>query len=769
MLLSRPFSRLVVIVCAITAGSLFAQTVSQPVPRQRPMAHNVIVPQSRHFGCIRTPGLIVEQVDANVDIIEQVATTTLDIVIRNGGGSQTEAELLIPVPSGAVVREFNYGGTSGVSRVEVLAADEARRIYNQIVSSMRDPALLEFADMHVIRTSVFPIQPGQSQKVRVGYESVLPRDVDRVDYVLPRSESLDYRVPWNVTVKMRAKRPISTVYSPSHPIDVRRAAENLIHVNIAKGAPVQPGAFRLSYLLENNGVNATLMAYPDDAVGGGYFLVLGGLPAHDADDGDAGIKRELTLVLDRSGSMNGEKIEQVREAAKQVIAGLGQGEAFNIITYSDTLTSFSARPVVKNAQTERDARAFLDAVQSNGGTNIHAALTEALTQAPTKDMLPLVLFLTDGMPTVGNTSEQAIRDLVAKSNPHNRRVFSFGVGADVNGQLLDKLSSASRGMATFVLPGEDVEVKVAQVYRGLKGPVLTNPKLASITDGSPRVGDVMPAEMDDLFEGGQFIVLGTYRGNAPLKFRLSGNYRGKDRTFDFTFPVDGATVANGFVPRLWASRKIGTLVDAIAQLGGTGTEIATNDPRMRELVDEIVRLGTKYGILTEYTAVLAREGVDFDDEVAIREEADRNFKGRVPARSGLASINQAKNGQDLRSQTCANMANEFWDANMNRVSVANVQQVCDLAFYRRGNRWVDSRVIQKEKEIKPSRTVLYGSDEFVTLVAKLATQNRAGAISLEGDVLLVIDGEPVLVKSGEDKAKDKSAEPVAVAPEEPGC
>lgn len=762
MFASRSITRFLLAFAVVApAGLLQAQTVKMPRPPRRPIVDNIIMPQSRTLGCIRAPGLTVEQVKADVDIVEQVATTKLEVIIRNNGGAPAEAELMIPVPSGAVVRDFNYGGMSAKSHVEVLPADEARRIYNQIVARMRDPALLEFAGMQVIRSSVFPIAAGESQKVQIGYENILPRDVDRVDYVLPRSESLDYRVPWTVNVKIRGKRPISTVYSPSHEIDVRRAAENIVNVSLASASPAQPGAFRLSYLLENNGVNATLMAYPDDEIGGGYFLLLGGLPAHTKSDGRE-IKRELTLVLDRSGSMNGEKIKQVREAAKQIIAGLAQGEAFNIITYSDTLTAFSTTPVIKNAQTERDARTFLDGVEAVGGTNIHAALTEALSQKPTDNMLPLVLFLTDGLPTVGETSELAIRELVTKHNPHHRRVFTFGVGADVNAPLLDKLASASRATATYVLPGEDVEVKVAQVYRGLKGPVLTNPKLAAVTSGKPRVGDVLPAEMGDLFEGGQFVVLGTYRGNAPLSFKLTGNYRGADRTFEFSFPVSNATVANAFVPRLWASRKIGVLIDAITQLGGTGHEVKPDDPRMKELVDEVVRLGTKYGILTEYTAFLAREGVDLADAEVARDEAVSSFGGRaIRTRSGIGSINQTVNGAAMRKQACVNVSNAYYDKDMNRVSVSNVQQVCDLAFYRRGGRWIDSRVVTKEKdsEIKPARTIVCGSDEFAKLVERLEKEHRAGAISLEGDIILIVDGKVVLVKTSDNESSEQKPEP----------
>jgi Ca-activated chloride channel family protein len=724
----------------------------------RPWAANVVVPQARSFvpassGAGRA--IEITGVEVGVVILEQSATTTLDISLRNLTGARQEAELLVPVPAGAVVRTFTFEGAAKEPTAEVLPKGDAKSAYDSIVAKVRDPALLEFAGCNLVRSSVFPLSPNGTQKVRLTYEHLLAADGVRVDYELPRSESLDYAVPWTVSVRIKSKRPVSTVYSPSHALEVARTSPNVVSARLAPAGAKQPGPFRLSYLLEADGVSASLFAYPDPKTGGGCFLLLAGVPASLAEaKGAPAIKREVTLVLDRSGSMNGPKLEQVREAALQILEGLAEGEAFNIILYNDSVETFAPGPVLKTAETMAKARGYLKAVVSRSGTNIHDALVEALRPKPLEGRLPIVLFLTDGLPTVGQTSEAAIRDVALKGNPYNRRIFTFGVGVDVNTPLLEKIATETRGLATFVLPKEDVEVKVGQVFKRLAGPVLADPRIeVTAADGKPalgRVTDLLPARLPDLFEDDQIVLLGRYTGAEPLGFRLTGNYLGRQRTFKFRFDLDAATTRNAFVPRLWASRKIGDLTDAIRQMGaggaGAAAAAARTDPRLKELVDEVVRLSTEFGILTEYTSFLAREGTDLSKRDQVLAEAVRHFQDRaIATRSGLASVNQEYNLGAQRSQSQLNIRNDFYDQNMNRVTVANVQQVNDRAFYRRGNQWVDSRLIGQGSGAAPARVVRSGSPEYQELVGRLAGENRAGTVALGGDVLTVIDGQTVLI------------------------
>jgi Ca-activated chloride channel family protein len=466
----------------------------------------------------------------------------------------------------------------------------------------------------------------------------------------------------------------------------------------------------------------------------------------------------VTLVIDRSGSMRGEKLAQVREAALQVLAGLDDGEAFNVILYNEGVEPFAERPVRKSPATIQSATEFLKGMTARGGTNIHDALLDALRQSPTEGTLPIVLFMTDGLPTVGQTSEAAIRELARKGNPHQRRIFTFGVGVDVNTPLLEKIAYESRATTTFILPSEDVEVKVADVFKRLRGPVLADPIL-SVGDNEThrRTRELIPSRIPDVFEGDQIVLLGQYLGEQSLEFTLRGNYRGTPRVFQFRLPVDQATTRNGFVPRLWAARKIGLLVDAIREQGGTPGVVsleakASTNPATRELVDEIVRLSTEFGILTEYTAFLAREGTDFSQKDKVLSEAENLFRNRaIQTRSGLSSVNQDLNNQAQKSVSCVNPRNEYLDATMNKVATATVQQVCDLAFYKRRDAWVDSRLVNGAVEVRPQRVIAFGSSDWRDLAAKLARDGRQGSIALRGDILMLVDGQPVLIKAPVDQ------------------
>jgi len=758
----------------------------------RPLASHIVIPQTRVV-MLGAPegGVRMTEVRAEIEIVEQVATTTLDISLHNPSRSRLEAEVLMPVPENSVVRGFTFQGSGKEPSAALLPRDEARRIYDSIVRKVRDPALLEFVGYRLIRSSVFPVEPNGQQRVRLTYEHICPAEAGRIDYVLPRSESLEYSVPWHMSVRIKSKLPVSTVYSPSHRLEVQRPDPHTILAKTVEEAVREPGPFRVTWLPEAEGVTASLLAYPDPKVGGGYFLLLAGLPAEAAPSpqpsppGGEGrvrgrrataIKREVTLVLDRSGSMNGEKIKQVREAATQIIAGLENGESFNILPYNEAVDAFSPTPVVKNAQMEAAARKYIEGIQARGGTNIHDALVEALRPKPQPEALPIVLFLTDGLPTVGNTSEAAIRDLAVKGNPHKRRIFTFGVGVDVNTPLLDKLADQTRATATFVLPREDVEVKVGQVFRRLEGPVLADPELAVFDAASQpaagRTRDLLPSRLPDLFSGDQLVLLGQYIGEDPLNLRLSGNYLGRKRTFSFNFMLDKATTRNAFVPRLWASRKIGVLIDAIRSLGADQqfsaqrpVPINASDPRTKELVDEVVKLSQEFGILTEYTAFLAREGNDLTDAQNNWSQANARFSYRaLGQRDGWNSVSQETNNQFYRGQSVLNSSNVLVGAgtvdwrdgnaganNLERIQISNVQQISGRAYFNNGGAWVESQVALKangnKAALEPKKVVEFGSEEFMKLAHQLAGEGRQGSISLRGEILLEVGHEVVLVRN----------------------
>lgn len=695
-------------------------------------------------------------VNAKVEIVDQVATTTLTLSLQNPWNRPQEAQVLVPIPGDAVVRGFGYDGSSGETTARLLPRDEARRLYESIVASSRDPGLLEFAGSSAIRSSTFPVPANSSQRVWVIYEQILSADSDRYDYTLLRSESLESpRIPWQLTMTIRSRSPIATVYSPSHMVEVALNGPTQRTVTLAPQAATVPGSFRLSILHNRGGLTGSLIAYPPVGSEDGYFLMLTGAPPAD-DAVRPRTRREVILVLDRSGSMNGEKFEQARGAATQVIEGLAAGELFNIIDYSDLTASFSETPVVKNAESLAAARAYLARLQAGGGTNIHEALLRAMAQAHDSETLPIILFLTDGLPTVGNTNEMDIRKHAAEANLHKRRVFTFGVGYDLNAPLLDRIAAMGRGASVNVLPNENIEIAVSKVFTRLAGPVLEFPQLAAVgEDGAvdtKRIYDVMPAELPDLFEGEHLVVLGRYRGNDPLRLRLSGRRGGVDWSSTMAFSLEHATVANGHVPRLWAGRRIGFLVDEIRQQGMAGNPGAN----ARELVDEIVRLSVKFGILTEYTSFLATDSGSplaaaprLDAHAAAGAARESLKKRAESSRAGKGAVNQSLNIKAQQAQSCVNADNRYYDENMKEVTVRTVQQVCDQTFFRRGERWIDARLMSgpNDAAVEPRKTIEFASAEYFQLAQRLADEGRAGLISLRGEVLLQVGDESILVRN----------------------
>ncbi len=350
-------------------------TAHAQVTRGQPWSSHLVIPQARSYAPVRSPALKITGVTVGVVIRDRIATTMMEIRVQNPTATRQEAELLVPVPDGAVVRGFAFKGSGTEPSARLLSRDEGREIYDRIVAQARDPALLEFAGFNLVRSSLFPVEPGGTQAVRLTYEHLLALNGDRVDYALPRSESIEYTIPWKIAVKITAATSITAVYSPSHRLKTVRPKPTEAAVELALDAGTEPGPFRLSFLRENAGVSASLFAYPDPKVGGGYFLLLAGLPPHPAKPVSAGLKRDVTVVIDRSGSMRGEKLAQVREAAHQVLAGLDDGEAFNVILYNEGV---EADDKCRYAGACRRDRAALDRVW-----NSHRVHRVPRTRGPT--------------------------------------------------------------------------------------------------------------------------------------------------------------------------------------------------------------------------------------------------------------------------------------------------------------------------------------------------------------------------------------------------
>lgn len=746
---------------ALAASAIVTMPASaQPAHAHHSAAWNgdihIIVPNARRqvWREARIAPVELTAAGATIDIDGQTATTRLEIALTNKDGRPQEAQVVIPVPDGAIVRSFQYDGTGPEPTAHIISKDEARRLYDDIVAKSKDPGLLEFTGLNLIKSSVFPIPGGATQKVRIVYEQVLVSDAGRLDFFLPRTESLSAGgIAWSIKGTIKNAQSIASVYSPSHDL-VTDTTNNITSFRVTDQGAKNPGSFRLSLMArptDGDGAVASLFAYPDATLGpdSGYFLLLMNVAKPGKVEGTIP-NREITLVFDRSGSMRGQKIEQAKAAALNVLQGIKDEEFFNIVDYSDSVASFAKSPVTMTGKARAEAEAYIKRLEAEGGTNIGDALTTALTPAPQPGALPIVLFLTDGLPTVGETRESALRDGAAKANVHKRRLFTFGVGYDVNSPLLSALARGSRGAPTFVLPDENVEQKVSQVFRRLQGPILSEPALAALVNNQPDtrvIRDVLPRSLPDVFEGDQLVIVGQYHNTRRLDLRITGKAGEAERVHTLSFGVADASAKDSFVARLWANRKIAVLIEQIrdSQADG-GVSDPRADPKTKELVDEIVRLSTRWGILTEYTSFIALEpGFALRGQAAQVEEALKRLSERGADRAGAAGMSQVANTGGMQSGAADPKRQAWLDADMKEVEVTTVTQVADQTFYRRGNRWVDGRVQAKEGS-EPDEIVEVGTTRFNEVLDTLRTQNLLGVLALEGEVEVQMGAKRVLIR-----------------------
>lgn len=716
-----------------------------------------------HAGAFAADGLAsdvqVTSVDAEVLLVDGIARTTLTVHLANPASRDAEATLLLPVPKGAAVSGFDFEGDAAKSTAQLLSKDEATSTYASIVAKLKDPALLEFAGADTVRSSVFPVPAGGKQAVRLVLESVMEADGERYDYVLPRSESLATRAPWNVNVTVRSSRPVADVYSPTH--DLRHAAtgkrDHSYTVAASSGGMIEPGPLHLSVIHAEGPVSTTIFTSADPDGAGGYFLMLAGI-AEGQGEGDAP-PREVTIVIDRSGSMAGEKFDQAIAAARQVLEGLAYGESIQIIDYSADVALFAPSSVVKTKKTLPALRAYLDSLTANGGTNLDGALQAALAIPARENCVPVVLFLTDGLATEGETREHVIRERALENNRFGRRVFTFGVGNDVNAPLLDAVADRSRGYATYVRPGDDVEVAIGDVFQDLSGPAVTDLAFdVADADGAidiRLVRDLYPGVMPDLFTGDRLLLLGRYTEARPAKLRLHGTRHGELKHWSLDVDFSKAKPRNAFVRRLWAMRRVAALEDDLRQKGADPSALTSlkDDPRFGETVAEMLDLATTHGVLTDSTAFLALEGTDLGNADALLATACTTNYANNTVRSGAHGVSQQANIGTNRSQAWCNSANVLYDANGQQVAATNVQTIRGRTFFRRGQRWTDGCLaLSEEAADEPDRTVVIGSPEYAALLDELTHLGRAAHLSMQGEILLEKGGETVLIKAPEPPA-----------------
>jgi uncharacterized protein YegL len=558
--------------------------IGRPLPGPRPLP----IPAPRPL-TIKS-----ERISLSVD--SGAVRAQISQVFLNPTNAQMEGTYLFNLPEGAAVSNFRMQVDREPVDGKMLTVEEARRTYEQFVRQRIDPGILEYVGHNAFRARVFPIPASGEKEIQIGYshpagfqnglyQVTYPLNTDRVSPEPLRELA--------VQCTIRSNQPIKAIYSPTHEIQVRRDNDHLATVTFEAKEIRANRDFVLYYSVSEKEFG--LNALTNRKAGEDGYLMMMLAPKRDAAPKDV-LPKDIVFVFDTSGSMQGAKIEQAKRALNTVLGALGSRDRFNITRFSTDVTSFRSTLVDVTLDNVRAARDFVSDLKAVGGTNIDEALQAAFASLPAagpEKRAAFVIFMTDGIPTIGQTNMDQILANAAKENKVRARLFAFGVGHDVNAVLLDRLALNGSGAADYVGPDEDLETKIGSFYMKIANPVLSNLK---IEVAGAQVTETYPGRLPDLFAGSQLLVLGRYRGTGKATVKVTGDIGGAPRSYTYEVALPAEEKEFIFIPKLWASRKIGFLLEEIRLHGEN-----------EELKNEVIRLSKEHGIITPYTAFLVEE------------------------------------------------------------------------------------------------------------------------------------------------------------------
>ena len=707
-----------------------------------------------------TVPLSVTRHHVTVDIKDIAASTKVDQAFYNHENRVIEGLYIFPLPIGASISGFAMDIEGKMTKGELLDADKARSIYENIVRQMRDPGLLEFFGTGLFKTRIYPIEPLKEKQVKIEYQEALKADGNLIRYVYPLNIERFSQEPMkdvSIEIKLTSKTPITTIYSPTHSISIKKNGDYAATIGFEADTIRPDKDFILYYALSQKDLSMSFLANRPDPSEDGSFMVM--LAPRSELQQAAVPAIDVALVLDTSGSMAGAKMDQARKALEFCVNALKKGDRFNLINFSTDVDGYKNDLMEMDDKTRAGAIEYIKRLEAVGGTNISDALLKALRQLKEKktDRSSFIIFVTDGKPTAGLTEPEEILREIKTANEGKIRIFTFGVGDQLNASLLDRLAEEHGGASDYVSEREDIEAKVSGLFSKLTHPVMTDVGLAF---KNVDVSQIYPQRLPDIFKGSTVTVLGRYRGPGNALVTLTGSIDGKPVKLDYETSFPERESENGFVSRIWATRKIGFLLDQIRKSGADD-----------ELKNEIVTLAKRYGILTPYTSYLVVEDKELPGPNLRRVMAPPAADGTPSpmfeeSKGRFDSLSSSQEGADAVSAAREMNVMKQADAQMPSLPVRNrpgssiggsshessragglqaptSREIGDRTFYLLDGKWIDGSV----KSEKPDVKIKAYSAAYFELAKKYPAINRY--LALGDKLILKIEGKTVEISSDE--------------------
>ncbi|MCU0276511.1 MAG: VWA domain-containing protein [Acidobacteria bacterium] len=703
----------------------------------------IVIPRPPRPGPTAHFPLEVTRHDVRVAIDGQLATTVVDQEFYNPNDSRLEGYYLFPLPPGAAIKDFSMWIDGRETRAELLDSAKARGIYEDIVRRLRDPALLEYDGRGVFKMRVFPIEPRSRKRIKISYHEVLEKSNGAISYFYPLgTEKFSARAIPEVSIVLdiHSPSPLAGIHCPTHPVEVSRPGQGRATVRYS-GRDVLPDSdFRLFFTPATGRLGFSLLAFRPAGQDGTFFFSASPSFANSSADVAA---KDITFVVDTSGSMAGRAMEQARSAMAYCLGRLNRADRFNVVRFSTEAESLFQGLAPASEANRRRAKEFVAAWQAAGGTHCEEALQIALGEAGSPDegagRLRVVVLITDGRPTIGETDDEALLRLVRRSGSAKLRLFPVAIGSEINTHLLDGFAEQTRTFRTYIPMGEEIESGISRFYDKISSPVLSDVRLDIA--GSARTSHIHPRQLPDLYKGSTLTVVGRYQGAGAMTFTLRGKVNGRSEEFAFRADLPQQSLDHDFLPPLWAARRVGYLLDQIRLHGES-----------RELIDEVTRLARQYGIVTPYTSYLIVEdekgrlqrgdlaagdmtvggvasapALEREQREEFAAMKDKSGSGSVRASTELQKLNQAEAVADTRS------------GNAQRQLAQQTRVVQGQAFYFNNGSWVDARIQGRSRQ--RVQRIAFASAEYFSLLKK---QPELAPVLAQGRNVRFVQGDQVV-------------------------
>lgn len=544
--------------------------------------------------------LKLQRTQTNVTVEIQVGQIVTTQTFQNLSGADRSISFAFPMPEGASATGLRWkvNGIWYIAPIAPRPQDSTiggGTMYQNLKTYLGNTPLIFSIPQQVKKDS--------SLIVELSYVQFLSYDLGNVDFVFKG----DYRLIQTGTIELQemdfnltSPRTIDSIRLVStHPLSQLTNNGHSAFVQSLTGEGLADKDYKIRYSLNQTqlGLYSFSSRIPDSQLPdtlGGFFMFLA---EPDASAATQTIKKVFTLIVDKSGSMLGTKIQQAKDAASFIVNNLNPGDKFNIVDFETNVYSFRSQHVAYTQQSKDSALSYINSIVANGSTNISGAFSTAVPQfAVANDSTAnIIIFFTDGQPTVGITETTALTNHIHNlitSNESRIFLFSFGIGTDVNQQLLTLISAQNNGLSDFLLDNE-LFSKISSFYLHIRNPVLLN---TQITFSPNNVTDVLPSPLPNLYKGQQMIATGRYRQSGNINVTLSGNAFNHQVSYPYSFNrSDTAVQQYQFLTKIWAKQKIDNLTILYYTLIPTSPEAIA-------LKNRIILLSQQYGVICIFTS-----------------------------------------------------------------------------------------------------------------------------------------------------------------------